>query len=46
MQILLVIITVSAALVYLGFKAYKAFFSKETKCEGCAFSKSATLTEK
>ena len=46
MQVFLVIITVSIALVYLGIKAYKAFFSKKTKCEGCAFSKSATLTEK
>jgi hypothetical protein len=46
MQVLLVIVIVCAALAYLGHKAYKAFFSKKTKCEGCAFSKSAGLTEK
>ncbi len=41
MQTILVIITVSAALLYLGLKAYKAFFSKKSNCEGCAFSKAA-----
>lgn len=46
MQTILVIVTVLAALTYLGVKAYVAFFSKKTKCEGCAFSKSTGLTEK
>ncbi len=46
MQVFLVIITVSAALAYLGWKAYQAFFKKESKCEGCAFSKSTGLTDK
>lgn len=41
MQTILVILTVLAALLYLGVKAYKAFFSKKTNCEGCAFSKAA-----
>ncbi len=39
MQTILVIITVLSALLYLGVKAYKAFFSKKNSCEGCAFSK-------
>jgi hypothetical protein len=39
MQTIFVIIAVTAALLYLGVKAYKAFFSKKSSCEGCAFSK-------
>lgn len=46
MQEFLVILAIGSALVYLGVKAYKAFFSKKTKCEGCSFSKSAGSTEK
>lgn len=46
MQVFLVIIIVCSALAYLGYKAYQAFFSKKTKCEGCSFSKSAGVTEK
>ena len=40
MQITLVAITVFLALFYVIQKGYKAFFAKQNKCEGCAFSKS------
>ena len=46
MQLTLVIIMVASALSYLGLKFFKAFFSKESKCEGCAFSKTAALDKK
>jgi len=46
MQLTLVIITVVSALSWLGLKFYKAFFGKETKCEGCAFSKTAVPAKK
>jgi hypothetical protein len=39
MQTVFVVIAVSSALLYLGVKAYKAFFSNKNSCEGCAFSK-------
>ncbi len=39
MQIVLVIITVSLALIFLAHKGFKAFFSKKNSCDGCAFSK-------
>lgn len=39
MQVFLVLIVVSLACFYLGKKGYDAFFSSQTKCEGCAFSK-------
>lgn len=39
MQIILVVITVSLALFYLGKQVYDRFFSKKTKCEGCAVNK-------
>ena len=37
-QTILVILIVSAAALYLGREAYLRFFSKKSKCEGCAFS--------
>ena len=36
MQLILVIITISLALIYLGRKSYKRFFKNDAKCNGCA----------
>jgi len=41
MQIILTIITIAAALIYLGRQFYIRFFTKDTKCDGCAHSKTA-----
>ncbi|MDD2984495.1 MAG: hypothetical protein PHQ74_14000 [Crocinitomicaceae bacterium] len=38
MQTILVIISILAALVYLGIKLYRAFFSKKSTCASCAFN--------
>lgn len=38
MQTVLVIITISAALFYLGYEAYKRFFKKDSSCDGCGFN--------
>lgn len=37
MQVLLVILSILAALSYLVWQFYKRFFKKESGCEGCAF---------
>lgn len=38
MQTVLVILTIGAALAYLGWEAYKRFFKKDGSCDGCAFN--------
>lgn len=38
MQTILVIIAILAALIYLGVKLYRAFFSKKSSCASCAFN--------
>ncbi len=38
MQTVLVIIALTAALVFLGVKLYRAFFSKKSSCASCAFN--------
>ena len=43
-QEILVVITVSAALFFLGRKFYRHFFSKTNSCEGCAVVKSMDKT--
>lgn len=43
-QEILVVITVSAALFFLGRKFYRHFFSKTNSCEGCAVAKSMEKT--
>jgi len=43
-QEILVVITVSAALFFLGRKFYRHFFSKTNSCEGCAVAKSMDKT--
>jgi hypothetical protein len=43
-QEIFVILSVGAALIYLGQKFYRYFFSKKTSCEGCAVSKSMDKT--
>lgn len=45
MQAILSILTVSAAVFYLGYKGYQAFFAKKSTCEGCAFSKSSQANQ-
>jgi len=42
MQTVIVISLVVIAATYLGWQAYKRFFAKETKCDGCAMSKAAS----
>jgi len=36
MQLFLVILTVSIAILYLSKQFYDRFFAKKTKCDGCA----------
>lgn len=38
-QILLTILTISSAVVYLGYKVYEIYFKKEVKCASCALIK-------
>lgn len=38
-QTILVIVSIAAALYYLGKKAYALYFKKEHKCMGCAVYK-------
>lgn len=44
MQVVLVVILISAASIYLGWKGYTHFFKKEAACESCAFG--ATVEKK
>ncbi|XOV66179.1 MAG: hypothetical protein ACFHU9_11130 [Fluviicola sp.] len=37
-QTILVILTLGAAVVYLGWEAWKRFFKKDASCDGCAFN--------
>jgi hypothetical protein len=43
-QEILVVLTISAALIFLGRKFYRHFFSKTKSCEGCAVAKSMDKT--
>lgn len=46
MQVLIVIFIILLALIYLGREFYMRFFSKETKCDGCAVGKMAQSEKK
>lgn len=39
MQVVLVIVFVSAAVAYLAWQGYKRFFKKDGGCGGCAMNK-------
>ena len=39
MQEILVILTVTAAVFFIGRMIYRQFFAKETKCDSCAVGK-------
>jgi hypothetical protein len=39
MQTVFVIVVITAASIYLGRQFYQRFFSKDTKCDGCAVNK-------
>jgi len=41
MQEIIVIVILAAATFYLGREFYLRFFSKQTKCDGCAVGKMA-----
>lgn len=47
MQLVLVIITISAALAYLGYKVYRTWWAKSDKgCDKCAVNKPVVSTKK
>lgn len=46
MQEIIVILILAAATFYLGREFYLRFFSKETKCDGCAVGKMAQVKAK
>lgn len=45
-QGIIVILILAAATFYLGREFYLRFFSKETKCDGCAVGKMAQVETK